>query len=412
MNVMEKIFINLIIFIPMIGAMIFLFSKKVRQSTFWQATVTPLASIIGSGFLVSTPLLVLLVGKWAPIIMLIVVIVAYALGAAMRCNILYLEPLLKDEKQKHLWVCKLEILSRPILGIAYIISATFYLKLLSAFIFKPLGLDFHGLSSNLLTSIILLFIGITGLFRGLKSLERLAEYSVNTKLGVIITLIISLLVYNAIEIYHGRWALKITTPQSFNIVIKKILGILIIIQGFEISRYMGDAYTASMRIKTMRYAQILSGIIYVVFVTLAMVLFNKITQINEITIVHISYIVAPSLAIVLVIGAIMSQFSASVADIIGGGELLAEASHKKISDKINFLLMAIVGIFLTWVTNIFEIISLASKAFALYYAIHTFMALMLCFKDHKLWRRWSRFFLYGALTLLMLAVVLFGIPSE
>jgi hypothetical protein len=38
------------------------FSKRLRASSSWSATVTPLASIMGSGFLLSAPLLTGVVG--------------------------------------------------------------------------------------------------------------------------------------------------------------------------------------------------------------------------------------------------------------------------------------------------------------------------------------------------------------
>ena len=41
------------------------FSKRLGGSSSWQATVTPLASIMGSGFLVSAPLLAGIVGNLA-----------------------------------------------------------------------------------------------------------------------------------------------------------------------------------------------------------------------------------------------------------------------------------------------------------------------------------------------------------
>ncbi len=41
------------------------FSKRLGASSSWKATVTPLASIMGSGFLVSAPLLAGIVGNLA-----------------------------------------------------------------------------------------------------------------------------------------------------------------------------------------------------------------------------------------------------------------------------------------------------------------------------------------------------------
>ncbi|MEJ2115435.1 MAG: hypothetical protein P8X88_05170, partial [Gammaproteobacteria bacterium] len=42
-----------------------LFSSPIRSHNLWSATVTPLASIIGSGFLIAAPLVVVIVGNYA-----------------------------------------------------------------------------------------------------------------------------------------------------------------------------------------------------------------------------------------------------------------------------------------------------------------------------------------------------------
>jgi hypothetical protein len=76
---------GLIIFSIIFFSLIF-FSKRLRNSQTWLATVTPLASIIGSGFLVSAPLLILTTGKWAPVAMIVIASIAFLLGGAMRFN--------------------------------------------------------------------------------------------------------------------------------------------------------------------------------------------------------------------------------------------------------------------------------------------------------------------------------------
>jgi len=58
----------IVIFVTTI-ALIILFHKKMRTSKRWLATVISLVSIIGSGFLVSAPLLLLTSGRWAVIVM-------------------------------------------------------------------------------------------------------------------------------------------------------------------------------------------------------------------------------------------------------------------------------------------------------------------------------------------------------
>ena len=49
---------NLIVVVSLVAITALLFAPRLTASPIWRATVTPLASIIGSGFLVSLPLLV------------------------------------------------------------------------------------------------------------------------------------------------------------------------------------------------------------------------------------------------------------------------------------------------------------------------------------------------------------------
>ena len=84
---------NLIVLLVAVLAAAVLFSRKLQTSATWQATVTPLASIIGSGFLVSVPLLAGEVGNWSVIAMTALVGAAYLIGVAIRFNIRHAEPL-------------------------------------------------------------------------------------------------------------------------------------------------------------------------------------------------------------------------------------------------------------------------------------------------------------------------------
>ena len=55
----------LIIVVALLLAGYLAFSRRLAASSDWKATVTPLASIMGSGFLVSAPLLAGIVGSLA-----------------------------------------------------------------------------------------------------------------------------------------------------------------------------------------------------------------------------------------------------------------------------------------------------------------------------------------------------------
>lgn len=60
-----------------------------------RASVTPLASIFGSGFLIIVPLLERSMGRLAVVGALAVCSVAWALGSAIRHNVAIIEPLTK-----------------------------------------------------------------------------------------------------------------------------------------------------------------------------------------------------------------------------------------------------------------------------------------------------------------------------
>ena len=68
-------------------------SKRLAGSSSWKATVTPLASIMASGFLVSAPLLAGIVGNLAVVCMALLLALAYMVGGAIRFNIRHFEPI-------------------------------------------------------------------------------------------------------------------------------------------------------------------------------------------------------------------------------------------------------------------------------------------------------------------------------
>jgi len=383
------------------------FLKKMRCSNIWKATVTPLASIIGSGFLVVTPLFILILGKFALLATIGMVLVAYLMGYVMRFNIFYLEPQI-IKPMATTFIVVLEHFSYPVLGAAYLISVPFYIKLLSLFLLRGINTK-NNFIANCIATLLIGFIGLIGKIRGFKSLEFLEEYAVNIKLSIIFSMIIGLIIYNLNLLHSNSWHLTISTPELGIETIRKLLGTIIIVQGFETSRFLGLTYDTGIRIKTMRYAQIISGIIYIVFVGLSLVVFDTVQAVTETSIIDISEKIAIVLPYLLIVAAILSQFSASIADTVSAGGLFSEATARRLKPNNNYLLIAVIAIGLTWATNIFQIISLASRAFALYYAIQAFEATLLAYQQAK--NIWSilRVVLFLLITCIMLMVVIFGI---
>ena len=131
------------------------FSRRWAASSNWKATVTPLASIMGSGFLVSAPLLAGIVGNLAVVCMALLLVLAYMVGGAIRFNIRHFEPI---ENKGHGPAQDIAFLSRIVLVGAYFISVTYYLQLLAAFVLKAVGVH-SPVAANGITTLLLLAIG-------------------------------------------------------------------------------------------------------------------------------------------------------------------------------------------------------------------------------------------------------------
>jgi hypothetical protein len=350
----------------LLGAVLVLARRSVRTSTMWRATVTPLASIIGSGFLVLAPLLATSVGEWAPLAMLAIVAVAYAVGASLRYNIVHAEPLLADA-QSPATIRDTERLSRFALGLAYMISVAFYLRLMSAFVLDAVGADTE-LNGRIVTTAILAVIGGVGLVRGLHGIESIEIPAVDLKLAVIAGLLAGMAVFVAL---HPSGALDAYGRHPIELgaftVIRRLAGMLLVVQGFETSRYLGHYYGPALRVRSMRQAQVISGAIYVAFAALVVPLFADLgTRARETAILDAARVVTPVLVPLLVVAAVASQLSAAAADTAGGSEMLTDRPRHR-GGNVGYPAVAFGAAVIVWFSNTFEIVSLASRAFAFYY---------------------------------------------
>ncbi|MBW1749211.1 MAG: hypothetical protein JRJ37_00625 [Deltaproteobacteria bacterium] len=383
------------------------FSKRLGKSTNWQATVTPLASIMGSGFLVSAPLLAGIVGNLAVFAMAVLLALAYMVGGAIRFNIRYFEPI---ENKGHGPIQDTAFLSRIVLVCAYFISITYYLQLLAAFLLSSFHIKNH-LLADVITTALLLLIGGIGMWRGLKELGAVEKYAVALNLGMIGALLVALVIYNVQLMTGGKWHLpELSTVINFH-DLRVLFGLLIVVQGFEISRYLGDEYPAKQRIATMRAAQILSAAIYLVFLALTTILFRKGLGADVTAIIEMTKPVAVVLPILLAVAAIGSQFSAAVADDSGAGGLLEDITRKQLPVRHAYLLILLVTITLTWVTDVNAIISYASRAFALFYMFQCIVAFMVARQHKDLSRRTLRLVNFAFLAVMCFLVFAMGVPS-
>ncbi|MCB1497256.1 MAG: hypothetical protein KDJ86_15815 [Bauldia sp.] len=388
-------------------AFLVLISRPVRASRIWSATVTPLASIIGSGFLVSVPLLASAVGIWAVAAVAGLTALAYLIGGAIRYNIRFGEPIFDKAAAGHP-IESIETLSRFALIGAYFISVAYYLVLLGAFGMKLLGRDDPLLVKGIATALILSICAV-GATKGLQGVERAEKFTVSANLAAIAALLVTLAIF-CLDLPSGYgWAGDPQTPQRFDWeTLRFLMGLLIIVQGFETSRFMGDMYDAGTRIAAMRNAQLLSSAVYLVFFVLMIPLYPYFTSSADVAgVIDVIGRVSPWLPYIVTAGAIASQFSASVADSIGASELVSGTSRKHIDPKHAYLLIGAISVFVIWATDVVSIVALASRAFALYYGLQCTVAAMIA--RHRGARRKVAWFSFLAALAYFIAV--FGIPA-
>lgn len=394
----------LIVLIALSVAGYLAFSKRCRTSDDWKATVTPLASIMGSGFLVSLPLLAGSVGNFSVLFMAGLLVLAYGVGSAIRFNIRHFEPVENDKGAMQ----EVAFLSRMVLSAAYFISVAYYLQLLAAFLLGTLGIE-NPVLANGLTTALLVVIGVVGMWRGLKTLESVERYAVALNLGVIAALLVSLVWHNSVLLVKGAWSLPVMTGVIDTEDLRVVLGLLIVVQGFETSRFLGSEHPAEQRIRTMRRAQWISSAIYLVFISLAMALYHEGLGADVTAIIEMTRPVAWVLPIMIAVAAIGSQFSAAVADTAGAGGLIEEISHRRVPLRLAYGLILLVTVGLTWETNVNEIIAYASRAFALFYFLQCVVAWMMASKSGASGVVRFRF---AGVALACLAVFLLGLPAE
>lgn len=376
---------------------------RVANSTIWRATITPLASIIGSGFLVLGPILDVSYGGYAPLVMIGLCAVAYLFGSAIRFNIQDIEM----HPASSTLLVGLETAASVVLAFAFIVSVAYYLNLFGAFgvSLTDLNDSFHA---NLLTTAVFMVILFTGLTRGFSALERMEQVSVGLKLAIIAGLVFGLAVhFGQVTGEHG---LRFDPPQVTGWAgVTLMAGLIVTVQGFETSRYLGATYDAGMRIRSMRLAQWISTGIYCLYIFLLTYAFQSDPlSLDETAIIDLMQIVAPILPLLLVVAALSAQFSAAIADTSGSGGLLTEVTKGMVTERHAYALLVGVGVSLTWTANIFEIISYASRAFALYYCIQSGIAAIRA--AHRGSARQTVFF--AAMAILGGAITLFGTSVE
>lgn len=375
--------------------------KSLRQVM--PAMITPLASIFGSGFLVIVPVLASSVGPYSVLAMLVVALVAFQAGAVVRHNILCAEPVLKKGEQRS--TVMLERLSSLALVAAYIVSVCLYVHILSSFVLGAFDMD-SSFNKSMLTTIIIGTITLIGVTGGLKPLEKMERWALYVTLAILMVLLLGFTSYDVNHYLNvGGFTMPQMPDRSPWEMITIVAGTLIVVQGFETTRYLGKEFDSQTRIIASRWSQYLSLTVYVVFVALALpvvVILNG--NYAENSLILLAAEVSVLLVAPLIIAAGLSQFSAAVADTLAAAANMVEITAGRVNQRLGYLLVGGLAMALAWSGSTFGIITLASKAFALYYLLQCCVGFSVC-KNHV---ERLRFILVG---LALLFVLVFAVPA-
>ncbi|WP_417272608.1 hypothetical protein [Celeribacter halophilus] len=394
---------NTVIIAASVAVAALLMWPRLARAKLWRATVTPLASIIGSGFLVLGPILAESYGAWTPLAMALLCALSYAIGMAVRFNITAI-----DRHGHDLRSARLETVASWLLSLAYVISVAYYLNLLGAFAVSLTPWDTELAARWVTTAVFLVILGV-GWIKGFAALEHLEQISVGLKLAIIAGLLVGLAWFFSDQTQSG--VLVISAPALTGWpALSLLFGLLVTVQGFETSRYLGDDYDAATRVRSMKLAQWISTAIYMVYVVLvAYVFLPDQIETSETAIIDMMELVTPILPLMLVIAALAAQFSAAVADTSGAGGLVEELTRQRVPVKIGYAVLVALGLLITWALDVFQIISWASKAFAAYYTVQGMIAVVLAQREGK-----SRSLVtaFAAVSLMAASVTLFGSAVE
>ncbi|MGI3168638.1 hypothetical protein ACRARG_05770 [Pseudooceanicola sp. C21-150M6] len=389
---------NAIVMLGLVATGLVLSWPRLARAPLWRAAITPLASIIGSGFLILGPVLGHAFGGWAPLAMAALCGLAWLLGRAIRSNIARIAAGPRTVVEQ-----RLDTLASAALTFAYVISVAYYLNLFGAFALEKTGIT-SPVARRVLTTAVYLAIAATGWLKGFGALERLEQLSVTLKLAVIGGLLAGLAVHFGDLGASGGLVVSPSATTGWA-ALTLGMGLIVTVQGFETSRYLDDEYKAPLRIRSMRVAQLTATAIYMGYILLLTYAFpaEEFTS-SETGIIRLMEDVAPLLPALLILAALTAQFSAAVADTGGAGGLLEELSARRLAPRHGYVVLAVAGIGLTWTSDVFEIVSYASRAFAFYYAVQSAIAAKGTLGGARTG--------YGLLALLSLAVTVFGTPVE
>ena len=388
--------------VVLVGMTWFLYRPWIQQSERYQAMVVPLANIMDVGFLVLSPIIVVLVGYAAPLFMLGICLIAIATGLVIAYNIRHYEPLVgtSDRLNSVAATANWALFGASMVNIAY------YTQLLMTLVLLPLAL--YSENRTTVTSVIVLVVIIVAGYRGhLPALNRLGDRTTAFNLAALFAVLAAFAVYNLLEAFNGSWTFPSYSPEIDTTTVRQLLGLFAMVQGFEASRYIGSRFSGELRISTMRWAQIIATVVFTALIALVLLPFGEFRPQPDATAIFVvSKAVSPYLPWLILAAAIGSQLSAITNATSSRSDLLIEATHETVPRKYTFPILLVPAIMIVIFTNVTSAVAIASRVFALYFVIQSVLAVLLASRA-KAWLPVVGFTVIG---LVMASITVFGLP--
>ena len=377
-----------------------LYRPRVQRSAQYQATVVPLANIMDVGFILFTPAIVLLVGFRAPFFMLGICLVAFAAGFAIAYNIRHYEPVEGDggTPDRIEAIAEWSLLGASVVNIAYY---TIVLVTLVQLLFDANSTNGRTVMGVGLLAV-LIMVGVGG---GMDWLNRLGDRTTAFNLAAVIGVVAAFIVANVQEMLGGRWELG-PSPDLGAEQVRKMVGLFALVQGFEASRYIGVRFGAEQRVSTMRVAQTISTIVFVVFtVTLLLALLPPGEGVKQdgTAIFEISNFIGGALPWLVMLAALGSQTSAIIGATSSRSDMLVD---RKVPRKVTFPVILAPAILLVLFVDVNVAVNLASRVFSAYFTIQAVLAALLAARKKNWWAVAG----FVGVGLMMLTILIFGLP--
>ncbi len=285
------------------------------------------------------------------------------------------------------------------------VSVALYLRVLAVYL---LG-TFHNTSATAergVVTVLVTAIALVGMTRGFHGLERLEQLALGAALVLVLVLVVGMGRYD-LEHFDSVRHTALELPSMPSVGTLAVLGgVLITVQGFETVRFLGDYYDPRLRISASRWAQAIAAIVYVALaVVVAPLLVTRGVALTSDALLVLTRRVLPFLAIPLVVIAVGSQLSAAIADSASADEGSQSLSWLPLSRRVLYAVLAAIVVALVWVTSTYQLVALASRAFAVYYALTSIAAAATAPTA-------ARRGFHAALAVLLVGIVVFARPAS